>query len=78
MAVDWSPDLAFTDSTLVYGSYSRGYKAGGTNPPGINADPQYLEFYPQPTTYKPEYVNAFEVGLKNTFDHGRLTLNGSA
>lgn len=78
LAVDWSPELAFTDSTLVYGSYSRGYKAGGTNPPGINADPQYLEFYPQPTTYKPEYVNAFEVGLKNTFDHGRLTLNGSA
>jgi iron complex outermembrane receptor protein len=78
LAVDWSPKLAFTDSTLVYGSYSRGYKAGGTNPPGIDADPQYLEFYPQPTTYKPEYVNAFEVGLKNTFDQGRLTLNGAA
>jgi outer membrane receptor protein involved in Fe transport len=28
--VDWQPDLAFTDDTLVYASYSRGYKAGGS------------------------------------------------
>lgn len=78
LAVDWTPRLSFTDSTLFYASYSRGYKAGGTNPPGIGADPQYLQFFPQPTTYKPEYINAFEVGMKNTLAGGRLTLNASA
>ncbi len=32
--VNWTPKLDFTDQTLVYGSYARGYKAGGANPPG--------------------------------------------
>ena len=32
--VDWSPKLDFTDQTLVYASYARGYKGGGANPPG--------------------------------------------
>ncbi len=31
---NWTPKLDFTDQTLIYGSYSRGYKAGGANPPG--------------------------------------------
>src|SRR3546814_6567851 len=31
--VDWQPDLGFTDQTLLYAFYSRGYKAGGMNPP---------------------------------------------
>ena len=31
---NWTPKLDFTDQTLVYGSYSHGYKAGGANPPG--------------------------------------------
>src|SRR3546814_10699883 len=36
---DWSSDvcssdlLEFTDDTLLYAFYSRGYKAGGMNPP---------------------------------------------
>ena len=25
VVVNWTPDLEFTDSTLVYGSYSKGY-----------------------------------------------------
>ena len=33
-AVNWTPKLDFTDQTLVYGSFARGYKAGGANPPG--------------------------------------------
>lgn len=28
----YTPELDFTDDTLVYASYSRGYKAGGANP----------------------------------------------
>jgi outer membrane receptor protein involved in Fe transport len=74
---NWTPKLDFTDQTLVYGSYSRGYKAGGANPPPPN-------FYGgfeggsaiHPLTFAPEFVNAFEMGTKNTLLDGALTLNG--
>jgi hypothetical protein len=32
---NWTPKLDFTDQSLFYGSYSRGYKGGGANPPGV-------------------------------------------
>lgn len=66
--VDWSPDLSFTEQTLVYASYSKGYKGGGFNPPGVVA----LGLNP---TYEPEFVNAYEIGTKNTLADGRLLLN---
>lgn len=66
--VDWSPDLSFTDDTLIYASYSKGYKGGGFNPPGVVA----LGLNP---AYAPEFVNAIEVGTKNTLLDGRLLLN---
>ena len=86
LAIDWKPDLGFTDQTLVYASYGRGYKAGGMNPPpagivlravgGRLADPRFTEgSATQPKTFDPEFVNAFEVGSKNTLADGRLTLN---
>ena len=78
LGVDWKPQLSFTDQTLVYAFYSRGYKGGGANPPGIGSNPQVLNFAPQPTTFRPEFINAFEVGTKNTLMHGALTLNASA
>lgn len=31
--LDWKPQTSFTDDTLIYAFYSRGYKAGGVNPP---------------------------------------------
>src|SRR3546814_4291130 len=31
--IDWKPDWSFTDDTLLYAFYSRGYKGGGANPP---------------------------------------------
>ncbi len=67
---DWKPDLALTDETLVYAFYSRGYKGGGPNNIGQVAGPRPF--------YDPEFVNAFEVGTKNTLLDGRLTLNGAA
>lgn len=66
--VDWSPDLSFTDKTLVYASYSRGYKGGGFN--GARASELGLS-----ASYDPEFVNAYEVGTKNTLLDGRLQLN---
>ena len=68
---DWQPDLDFTDHTLVYAFYSRGYKAGGLNPafsPGLGV-------VPTPATFQPEFINAYEVGTKNTLLNGTLQLN---
>ncbi|QNQ12085.1 TonB-dependent receptor [Sphingomonas alpina] len=78
LVLDWQPKLAFTDETLVYTSYSRGYKGGGANPPSIDGDPTALSFAPLPETFKPESVNAFEIGMKNTLAGGKLTLNANA
>ncbi|MBW8815337.1 MAG: TonB-dependent receptor [Caulobacterales bacterium] len=69
--VDWTPELPFTDRTLVYASYSKGYKGGGFNPAGVAALGLKL-------TYEPEFVNAIEIGTKNTLLDGRLLLNLAA
>jgi iron complex outermembrane receptor protein len=78
-AVNWTPKLDFTDQTLVYGSFAHGYKAGGANPPGAvlldygNSD---VGEPIHPLTFKPEFINAYELGSKNTLLDGALTLNG--
>jgi len=56
---------------MVYASYSRGFKAGGFNSgysatTGVNIDE---------IAFDPEYVDAFEVGLKSTLLDGMLTFN---
>lgn len=61
--LDWLPRLSFTDSTLIYGSVSRGYKGGGFNVPNI-VDTR--------ATYDPEFVTAFEIGTKNSLFNNRL------
>jgi iron complex outermembrane recepter protein len=61
LVVDWKPDLSFTDDTLLYTSYSRGYKSGGFNPP---VDPALISGVPD--TFAPEQLDAFEVGMKST------------
>jgi iron complex outermembrane receptor protein len=78
-AANWTPKLDFTDQTLIYGSYAHGYKAGGANPPGATL----LSFAAgdignpiHPLTFKPEFIDAFELGSKNTLLDGALTLNG--
>ncbi|MGE5501993.1 MAG: TonB-dependent receptor domain-containing protein [Ignavibacteriales bacterium] len=106
LGVDWTPELKFTDKTLFYAFYSRGYKAGGANPPrpGFATFDQQAEqalasgfpqalidwwgqigvlpvLQPPPAeyepTFRPEYVNAFELGSKNTLLGGALTLNAN-
>jgi outer membrane receptor protein involved in Fe transport len=86
LAIDWKPDLAFTDQTLLYASYSHGYKAGGSNPPpsvivtyqGSGGQAKVDESVAKPKTFDPEFVNAYEVGAKNTLLDGRVTLNLAA
>jgi iron complex outermembrane receptor protein len=85
-AVNWTPKLDFTDQTLVYGSYAHGYKAGGANPPGAILLTYFKGFFNNgqtsnpihPLAFKPEFVDAFEVGSKNTLLDGALTLNFDA
>ena len=62
-------DWQVTERSLLYASYSRGYKSGGFNPPDIVATTP---------TYAPEVVDAFEIGTKNRFFGNALTLNASA
>ncbi|HVT23939.1 MAG TPA: TonB-dependent receptor [Rhizomicrobium sp.] len=78
-AVNWTPELDFTDQTLIYGSYAHGYKAGGANPPGpvLGGYQGNFSGVPvHPLTFEPEFVDAYEVGTKNTLLDGALTLNG--
>jgi len=67
--LDWKPETTFSDDTLLYASYSRGYKSGGINPP---FNPL---LFTAPDVYKPEVINAFEIGTKNTFLDGTLRAN---
>ncbi|MGH6615051.1 TonB-dependent receptor domain-containing protein [Sphingomonas sp.] len=76
--LDWKPNLGFTDDTLIYLSASRGYKGGGTNPPRVDFNPAIVQYQFLPQTFRPEFVNAFEIGIKNSFNGGRLTFNANA
>src|SRR3546814_483178 len=104
IGLDWKPELGFTDDTMLYAFYSRGYKGGGANPPSpdfatkeeflanaiadgvaqFNLD--FFEFFNQlppltltgveyGPTFEPEFVDAFEIGAKNSLMNGALTLN---
>ncbi len=79
LAANWTPKLDFTDQTLVYGSFAHGYKAGGANPPGavlFSYGPGVSGVPIHPLTFKPEFIDAYELGTKNTLMDGGLTLNG--
>jgi len=104
LGVDWKPKLSFTDQTMLYAFYSRGYKGGGANPPlpdfATPNETQAQAGWPDALrdlfisrgvlpiirlngaeygpTFKPEFVNAFEVGAKNTLLGGALVLNTDA
>lgn len=60
-------DHKLSGDNLVYASFARGFKGGGVNPSG-SAEP----------TFKPEYINAFEIGSKNQFLNDQLQANFSA
>jgi outer membrane receptor protein involved in Fe transport len=70
--IDWQPDLGFTDDTLLYGFYSRGYKGGGLNPPQPAGNPNAF-----PATFDPEFIDSYELGTKNTLADGAVQLNAT-
>ncbi|MGO7251797.1 TonB-dependent receptor, partial [Rhizobium brockwellii] len=74
--VSWKP----VSSTLIYGSYARGYKAGGYNLERSDLTPNV---FGTPTAasvtnlrFDPETVNAYELGMK--FTSRTFTLNAAA
>jgi outer membrane receptor protein involved in Fe transport len=84
LVVDWSPDFgrSWLDETMFYASVSRGYKGGGANPPTV-APPSgnvlaRASGSVVPLTFEPEFINAYELGTKNTLFGGALVLNGTA
>lgn len=67
LGVNYTPDKDW----LLYASASRGFKGGGFNGSFI-FDPS------QNVPYRPETLTAFEIGSKNKFADGRITLNTAA
>ena len=59
-----------TPETQVYATYSRGAKSGGVNLVNLPAG--------APATVLPEFVDNYEVGVKNAFYDNRLLLNAAA
>lgn len=78
LVLDWKPVTPFTDDTLIYASYARGYKGGGANPPRVDINPSVIQYQPLAELFEPEYVNAFEIGTKNSFHDGKVRLNLTA
>jgi len=76
-AIDWKPDLSFTNDTLIYASFSRGYKGGGGNPRDRDYNPNLVNVPSLPSRYDPEFVNAYEIGTKNSLAGGRLVFNAT-
>jgi iron complex outermembrane receptor protein len=68
----WMPSaraqFQLNHSAMVYASYARGFKSGGFN--GTESSGQAAN-----VPFNPEYVNAYEVGLKSEWLDSRLLLN---
>lgn len=60
-----------TQDVNVYAGYSRGFKSAGVN----MAQPVQLADGPAPKTFKPEVVDAYELGFKSKLFDRRLTTN---
>lgn len=66
LGVNWR----VSDDTLLYASYSRGFNAGGFNARG--GDQAVVE-----AGFDPEYIDAYEIGVKADLLDGRMRLNSA-
>ncbi len=64
--LDWKP----TDDTMLYGSWSRGFRSGGWNGRATTA----AAIGP----YNPETVDSYEIGAKTEFADGKMQVNLAA
>jgi iron complex outermembrane receptor protein len=69
-------DYSFTDDVHAYGSISTGYKSADFNGSFLSNVPAITEQQLQPV--KPEYVTAYEVGVKSSWFDNKLVLDGAA
>ena len=64
------------EDTMVYGSYTRGFKPGGSNLTyGLESEVAPVVVLP---TFDEEIVDAYEIGLKTDLADGRVRLNAAA
>ncbi len=75
-----------TEDTLVYGTWSQGYRPGGFNrstgkllkdPTDLDANGKPIAQYLKPLTVSPDTLTNKEIGFKSEFWNRRLQLNGS-
>ena len=71
---DFSPRIALdykvNDDTIIYGGFSRGFKAGSFDPRGANfSSPEVAE------GFEPETLDSYEAGVKTTWADGRARTN---
>lgn len=57
-----------SDYSMLYASYSKGFKSGTFNTVNVYTNPKYI---------RPEVVNSYELGAKSEIFDGRLRLNGA-
>ena len=60
----------WTESLMTYAQFSTGYKGGGVNPRPL--------YNVQALTFRPETLNAYEIGLKSQMLDNHLRLNAAA
>ncbi|MET0987740.1 MAG: TonB-dependent receptor [Steroidobacteraceae bacterium] len=64
-------DHKLNDDVMIYGSYNRGFRSGNfITAFGVGADPQ--------EPFDPEFVDAYEIGMKSDLAGGNLRFNASA
>jgi iron complex outermembrane recepter protein len=81
----FNPKLAlkynFDPSTMVYASFSKGFRAGGAGVPLPGAPASFLHAIHQqlntPTTYDSDYVKNYELGGKVELAGGKVVLTGA-
>ncbi len=62
-----------SDDTMTYVQLSRSFKSGGFNP--ISKDSLLVQLDPSAAYFDPEFINAFEVGVKSRMLDGALQAN---
>lgn len=76
-AISWrvAVDYQASADVLIYGSAARGFKSGGFNGGFLSLDPAESAVQLQP--YAPEFLTAYEMGIKSDWLDGRLRMNAS-
>lgn len=67
----WLEHLGGVDHVMTYFTYARGFRGGGFNGGARTESPEAL------TSFEPEFIDSYEVGVKTTVLDRRLSLSGA-